>query len=156
MDIIYAEPWKKISRRMLPAVTSLNHVPAVVLIVEDEAFVRLLAVGMLADAGFRVIEAVDSDEATEFPDADSNVQLLFTNINLPGTLDGLALARKVHQRWPRIGIVVFDRLPNPFRRGVPLPGRPLFDPSAVVRHARDLTAACRPPPSSLPVPSSQK
>ena len=78
----------------------------VILIVEDEALVRLSAVGMLEDAGFRMIEAVNSDEALELLAADSDVQLLFTDVNMPGTIDGLALARQVHDRWPHIGIMV--------------------------------------------------
>ena len=151
MDINYAEPWNNISRRMLAAVTSSIPVPATILIVEDEAFVRLLAAGMLADAGFRVIEAADSDEALEFLEADSNVQLLLTDINLPGTLDGLALARQVHHRWPRIGIIVVSgqALPRPHE----LPAgshfhRKPYDVAAVVRHARELTTAQGGPPLS--------
>jgi CheY-like chemotaxis protein len=136
---------------MLAAVTSSIPVPATILIVEDEAFVRLLAAGMLADAGFRVIEAADSDEALEFLEADSNVQLLLTDINLPGTLDGLALARQVHHRWPRIGIIVVSgqALPRPHE----LPAgshfhRKPYDVAAVVRHARELTTAQGGPPLS--------
>src|SRR5580658_2798126 len=90
---------------MLPIMTFERIVP-VILIVEDEALVRLAAVGMLEDAGFRMIEAVNSDEALELLAADSDVQLLFTDVNMPGTIDGLALARQVHDRWPHIGIIV--------------------------------------------------
>ena len=60
--------------------TSERIVP-VIFIVEDEALVRLSAVGMLEDAGFRMIEAVNSDEALELLAADSDVQLLFTDVN---------------------------------------------------------------------------
>lgn len=84
---------------------SLSRVPPSVLIVEDEALVRALGVGLFADAGFRPIEAADSDEALEILSADSEVQLLFTDINLPGSIDGLALARQVCDRWPHIGII---------------------------------------------------
>ena len=90
---------------MLPLVPSLSRLPASILIVEDEALVRFLGVGMFADAGFRVIEAADSEEAFEILAADSEVQLLFTDVNLSGTIDGLALAVQVHDRWPRIGII---------------------------------------------------
>jgi CheY-like chemotaxis protein len=65
----------------------------VILIVEDEALVRLSAVGMLEDAGFRMIEAVNGDEALELLEADSDVQLLFTDINMPGAINGLALVK---------------------------------------------------------------
>ena len=90
---------------MLPNMTSERIVP-VILVVEDEALVRLSAVGMLEDAGFRMIEAVNSDEALELLAADSDVQLLFTDVKMPGAIDGLALARQVHDRWPHIGIMV--------------------------------------------------
>src|ERR1700733_6726114 len=85
--------------------TSERTVP-VILIVEDEALVRLSAVGMLEDAGFRMIEAVNSRQALELLAADSDVQLLFTDVNMPGAIDGLALAHEVHDRWPHIGIMV--------------------------------------------------
>ena len=54
----------------------------------------------------RMIEAGNSDEAIELLVADSDVQLLFTDVNMPGTIDGLALARQVHDRSPHIGIMV--------------------------------------------------
>src|ERR1700685_1747485 len=99
---------------MLPNMRSEKIVP-VILIVEDEALVRLSAVGMLEDAGFRMIEAVNSDEALEFLAADSDVQLIFTDVNMPGAIDGLALARKVRDRWPHIGIMIASakQVPQP-------------------------------------------
>src|ERR1700722_1896200 len=89
---------------MLPFMTFMS-VP-VILVVEDEALVRLAAVGMLEDAGFRMIEAVNADQALELLAANPDVQLLFTDVNMPGTINGLALARQVHDRWPHIGIMV--------------------------------------------------
>jgi PleD family two-component response regulator len=74
MDSKYAKPRNEIARCVLPLVLSLARLPASILIVEDDAFVRVLGVGMLADAGFRVIEAVDSDKALELLTADSDVQ----------------------------------------------------------------------------------
>ena len=99
---------------------------------------------MFADEGFRVIEAVNSDEALEFLDADSDVQLLFTDVNLPGTIDGLALARQVHGRWPHIGIIVVSGQSMPQSHEVPEGcrfHRKPYDAGSVVRHARELTAA---------------
>src|SRR5580700_5439644 len=112
----------------------------VILIVEDEALVRLSAVGILEDAGFRMIEAANSDEALELLEADSDVQLLFTDINMPGTIDGMALARRVHDRWPQIAsskpIPKTDELPS----GSRFEQKP-YSPATVVRHARELTSA---------------
>ncbi len=116
----------------------------VIMIVEDEALVRLSAVGMLEDAGFRMIEAANSDEALELLAADSDVQLLFTDVNMPGTIDGLMLARQVHDRWPQIRIMVASagREPQPWE--IPVGSRFEQKPyslDTVVRHARELTSA---------------
>ena len=123
--------------------TSDKVVP-VILIVEDEALVRLSAVGILEDAGFRMIEAVNSDEALELLEADSDVQLLFTDVNMPGAIDGLALARQVRDRWPHIGIMVASA--NRVPQSEDLPAGSWFEQKpysidAVVRHARELTSA---------------
>src|SRR5580698_2037470 len=122
---------------MFPKMTSERTIP-VILIVEDEALVRLSAVGMLEDAGFRMIEAVNSDEALELLAADSDVQLLFTDVNMPGTINGLALARQVHDRWPHIGIMVAsaNRVPQPadMPAGSRFEQKP-YSIDEVVRHA---------------------
>ena len=116
----------------------------VILIVEDETLVRLAAVGTLEDAGFRMIEAANSDEAIELLEADSNVQLLFTDINMPGTIDGLTLARQARDRWPHLGIIVVSGQQMLRPHELPAGGRfhrKPYDPDSVVRHARDLTSA---------------
>ena len=100
-------------------------------------------VGMFADAGFRTIEAANSDEALDLLGADSEVQLLFTDVNLPGTIDGLALARQVSDRWPHIGIIVVSGQswpqPHELPAGCRFHRKP-YDPDTVVRHARELMA----------------
>ena len=78
----------------------------VILIVEDEALVRLSAIGMLEDAGFRMIEAANGDEALELLEADSDVQLLFTDINMPGSFNGLAMAHKIFQLRPQVQLIL--------------------------------------------------
>ena len=123
---------------------TFERVVPVVLVVEDEALVRLATVGMLEDAGFRMIEAVNADQALELLAADSDVQLLFTDVNMPGTIDGLALARQVHDRWPHIGIMVASA--KPVLQPEELPAGSRFEQKpycidAVVRHARELTSA---------------
>ena len=130
-------------QRMLQNMTFERIVP-VILIVEDEALVRLSAVGMLEDAGFRMIEAVNSDEALEFLEADSEVRLLFADVNMPGTIDGLALARQVRDRWPHIGIIVVSGQVMPQPHELPAGSRfhrKPYDAYTVLGHARELTAA---------------
>jgi CheY-like chemotaxis protein len=80
--------------------------PAVVLVVEDELLLRVRAVDMVEDAGFTSVEAVDADEAVAILESRSDISLLFTDIQMPGTMDGLKLAHAVHQRWPWIKIIL--------------------------------------------------
>jgi CheY-like chemotaxis protein len=115
----------------------------VILVVEDEALVRFAAVGMLEDAGFRMIEAVNGDQALELLAADSDVQLLFTDVSMPGAIDGLALARHVHDRWPHIAIMVASAKRVPQLEQLPAGSRfeqKPYSPDTVVRHARELTS----------------
>lgn len=77
-----------------------------VLIVEDEPFVREIAAAAIQDAGFEVIEAANAQEAVDILNGRSDVGVLFTDVDMPGRLDGLALARLVHEQWPSIRLVV--------------------------------------------------
>jgi CheY-like chemotaxis protein len=81
-------------------------IPAFVLVVEDEMLLRMRAVDMVEDAGFTPVEAVDADEAIAILDSRSDIALLFTDIQMPGTMDGLMLAHAVHTRWPQIKIIL--------------------------------------------------
>jgi CheY-like chemotaxis protein len=80
--------------------------PPVVLIVEDEMFLRMRAVDIVEDAGYTSVEAVDADEAVEILESRSDIALLFTDIQMPGSMDGLKLAHAVHDRWPPIKIIL--------------------------------------------------
>lgn len=81
-------------------------VPAVILVVEDEMLLRMRAVDMVEDAGFTPVEAVDADEAVAILESRSDIALLFTDIQMPGSMDGLKLAHAVHERWPPIKIIL--------------------------------------------------
>src|SRR5712671_6229133 len=70
-------------------------VPPVVLVVEDEMLLRMRAVAMVEDAGYTSVEAVDADEAVEILASRSDIALLFTDIQMPGSMDGLKLAHTV-------------------------------------------------------------
>ena len=80
--------------------------PTNVLVVEDEMVLRLRAVDIVEDAGFTAIEAVNADEALSILESRSDISLLFTDIQMPGSIDGLKLAHTVHRRWPAIKIVL--------------------------------------------------
>jgi CheY-like chemotaxis protein len=81
-------------------------VPAVVLVVEDEMLLRMRAVDMVEDAGYTSVEAVNADEAVAILESRSDIALLFTDIQMPGSMDGLKLAHAVHERWPPIRIIL--------------------------------------------------
>jgi CheY-like chemotaxis protein len=87
---------------------ALDHspVPAVVLVVEDDMLLRMRAVDMVEDAGYICVEAVDADEAVAILESRSDIALLFTDIQMPGSMDGLGLAHSVHDRWPPIKIIL--------------------------------------------------
>jgi CheY-like chemotaxis protein len=87
---------------------ALDHslLPHVVLVVEDEMMLRMRAVDMVQDAGYISVEAVDADEALAILQSRSDIALLFTDVQMPGSMNGLQLAHAVHERWPPIKIIL--------------------------------------------------
>ena len=77
----------------------------VVLIVEDEFLVRMDTGAALETAGFNVIEAGDADEAIAILSARNDIRLIFTDVQMPGSMDGLKLAHFVRDRWPPVKVV---------------------------------------------------
>ena len=77
-----------------------------VLVVEDEPLVRIDIADYLIDQGFDVIEAADADEAIRVLEGNAGIRLIITDVDMPGTMDGLMLARAVVNRWPPIRIIV--------------------------------------------------
>jgi CheY-like chemotaxis protein len=69
-----------------------------VLVVDDEPFVRMLVADVLDEAGFEVVEASDARTSLKRLELASDVQVLFTDINMPPRMNGLELAEQVHQR----------------------------------------------------------
>jgi CheY-like chemotaxis protein len=74
--------------------------------VEDDEVLRMCAANVVADAGFTAIEAANADEAVAILESRSDIALLFTDIQMPGSMDGLKLAQTVHDRWPAIKIIL--------------------------------------------------
>ncbi len=81
-----------------------------VLVVEDEPITRMDVVGQLEDGGFKVFEAPDADRAIKILEANPAIRILFTDIDMPGSMDGLKLAAAVRDRWPPVRIVVASGL----------------------------------------------
>jgi CheY-like chemotaxis protein len=123
-----------------------NEVPRrpVVLVVEDEFLVRLNAVLMIEDAGFDVLEAVDADQAIEILEAGPDIHVIFTDIQIPGSMDGLKLAHAVRGPWPPIKIIATSGHVNLRTDDLPEGGRFLpkpYGPEEVIGTLRELVAA---------------
>lgn len=76
------------------------------LIVEDEPLIRMCAADFAEEAGYRVREADTAAEALNILESGEDVEILFTDITLPGGMDGLALADLVAERWPSVRIML--------------------------------------------------
>jgi CheY-like chemotaxis protein len=78
----------------------------IVLVVEDEPIQQLMAVTVVEDAGFEAIEAGNADEAIRILESRNDIQIVFTDIEMPGSMDGVNLAAYIRDRWPPVQIVV--------------------------------------------------
>jgi CheY-like chemotaxis protein len=100
----------------------------VVLIAEDELLIRLHAAQIIEDAEFDVVEASNADEAIAILEARPDISVLFTDIQMPGSMDGLKLAAAVKGRWPPIKILATSGLVNVRQDDLPEGGRFLPKP----------------------------
>src|SRR5262249_17101981 len=80
--------------------------PICVLVVEDEFLSRLHAVNLVEDAGYEAIEASNAEEAIAILEARKDIRIVFTDVDMPGTMDGLKLAHAIRTRWPPIELIV--------------------------------------------------
>jgi CheY-like chemotaxis protein len=88
----------------------MTRLSPVILIVEDEFLLRMDSAEVIENAGFEVIEAANADEAIAILTARPDIHVVFTDIQMPGSMDGLKLARFVRDRWPPIKIVATSGL----------------------------------------------
>ncbi len=79
---------------------------ALVLVVEDDSLVRMDAAEMMEGLGYEVVEAGDAIEAIRLLESRLAVTVMFTDVEMPGSMNGLKLAQAVHDRWPPIKIIV--------------------------------------------------
>ena len=113
---------------------------ALIVVVDDDVFERMGASVMFLDAGYRVLEAGDADEALLIFETNADIRLLFTDVSMPGSMSGSDLAHQVAERWPEVGIIVTSGRPRPHK----LPLSMLFhdkpyEPAAVLRQAMEMT-----------------
>ena len=83
-----------------------RNIPKEVLVVEDEAITRIVAADAIADTGVMVWEAADAGEALELLEEHPRIGLLFTDVDMPGKMDGIELAHRVSRERPDVGLIV--------------------------------------------------
>lgn len=111
-----------------------------VLVVEDEMVLRMRAADIVEDAGFCPVEAVNADEAIAILESRSDIALLFTDIQMPGSMDGLKLAHAVHTRWPAIKIILVSGHVRPSDAEKPIDSRFFGKPLGVGQMITELQA----------------
>jgi CheY-like chemotaxis protein len=100
----------------------------VILEVEDEVLVRMVAVSVTEESGFEVLSAATADEAIGILESRSDIRLVFTDVHMPGSMDGLRLAHAVRGRWPPVELLVTSALGNVTAKDLPERGRFLPKP----------------------------
>src|SRR2546425_5673370 len=125
-----------------PSINSMGMTAVTILIVEDDKLVRELGVEFLSDAGFQVLEATNGEEALSL--RNPNIGVLFTDINMPGPLDGITLASVAAVQRPHLAIIIGSGnvLPRSggLPRGITFIRKP-YDPESVIRLIRERTTA---------------
>ena len=101
---------------------------SVVLVVEDESLVRSTAMDMVEEAGFEAIAASDADEAIRILESRNDIRAVFTDVHMPGSMDGLRLARVVRNRWPPVSLIVTSGRANVQETDLPTGARFLRKP----------------------------
>ncbi len=103
-----------------------------ILVVEDEPIIRLGMVSSIEDAGYTVVEAASADEAIRRIEGDSEVAVLVTDVDMPGSMDGVRLAHYVRRRWPPIQMLVISGkigvTPGELPHGVQFMSKPYQEP----------------------------
>ena len=94
-----------------------------ILVAEDSELLRLLASDLLEGHGYTVVEADNAEEAIKVMENRKDVRLLFTDIQMPPGCDGLELAREVHNRWPKVHLVITSGQVQPSRAEIADDGR---------------------------------
>lgn len=91
----------------------------VALIVEDEPLLMMHAIDVVEDAGFEVIEARNADEAVAILESRGDIRVVLTDVNMPGSMDGVKLAWAVRDRWPPVVIIVMSGHVKPVTGDLP-------------------------------------
>ena len=118
--------------------------PATILVVDDEPLVRLAIVDMLLDCGYRVFEAANGDEAIHLLDAgEARIDIVFSDIQMPGRHDGFAVSRWVHANRPGVRVLLTSGNAHALDQARQLRNGGLLDGDAVVAKPYDHAALLR-------------
>ncbi len=101
----------------------------VVLVVEDETVIRMNAVAIVEESGFEAVATRNADEAIETLETRSDIQAVFTDVQMPGQMDGLKLAKVIKDRWPPVALLVTSGKRTVIESELPPGGRFLPKPS---------------------------
>ncbi len=122
---------------------SLHPNSLAVLVVEDDALLRAEAVDLCVEAGFSTYEARNADQAIRILERHPEIRVLFTDIEMEGSMDGLRLAHAVRERWPPVSIMVTSGRRNVKREDLPENGlffaKP-YPPDDIVKALNDIAA----------------
>jgi DNA-binding NtrC family response regulator len=77
-----------------------------VLVVEDEPMLLLMAGSVVEEAGFQPVYAANAEEAVRILERRTDIRIVFTDVDMPGAMDGVRLAAAIRDRWPPIEIIV--------------------------------------------------
>jgi len=98
------------------------HPSATVLVVEDEAFLLFAIADELREAGYDVLEASNAEQAIRLLEIRQDIAILFTDIDMPGSMDGLRLSAAVRDRWPPVKIIITSGKRRPAQEAMPSGG----------------------------------
>ena len=84
----------------------MSHRRAVILVVEDSPVIRMGAVDFVTRAGFEALEASDADEAIRVLEGRPDIHLVFTDVGMPGPMDGIKLSHYIRLRWPPVKLIL--------------------------------------------------
>ena len=116
-----------------------------VLVVEDEALVRMNSADVIRNLGFDVIEAEDADHAVSLLESVPGITVLFTDVQMPGSMDGLLLAAVVRNRWPPVALLVTSGKIRPPSSDMPTGARFIskpYSPLELKAQLQSLTGRC--------------
>jgi CheY-like chemotaxis protein len=103
-----------------------------VLVVEDEPIIRLGMINTIEDAGHAAGEAANADQALRVLEADASFSVVVTDVDMPGSMNGIELAHQVRRRWPAMQLVVLSGKvgvqPRDLPDGVPFMSKPCLEP----------------------------